>query len=385
MIVQVELTRSTVLSIALIVFLAVLGAIYIFKLATRKRCACALCVGDFEIKQELGYGGFGRVYSVVENVSGREFVLKKVLVEDVNSAAVAQSEAKQLIMLHHRLVVGYELDFLHVEELVATRVVVDPRLYVCIVMENCSNGDLKSFMEKQRDGHFDDDNEPSYLEAETICRWMHQIAIALSYCHAHGVVHRDIKAHNIFLSADLEIRLGDFGLSRRLWSTEGFPDNSVDNNLVETSSQSPCPSPCKQPELRQRRGKLYPDSASGKVIQSFTTAGTDVYKPPELFSGGRGGFGHDYKAVDMWGCGLLFVELLTLEFTWERQGLVGARALNEGLEFLFDEIPKHYLNRRVLDTIRMLLTVRPEERLTAVELKMQLEKAFPKLSDIGYT
>ena len=56
----------------------------------------------------------------------------------------------------------------------------DPQIYVCIVMEYCSNGDLKSYMEKQREGEY-------YLEADQVCRWMHQISAALSYCHAMGV------------------------------------------------------------------------------------------------------------------------------------------------------------------------------------------------------
>ena len=51
MIVQLELTRTTVFSLVFVFCLAVLGAIHLHQMATRKRCACALCVGEFQFIQ----------------------------------------------------------------------------------------------------------------------------------------------------------------------------------------------------------------------------------------------------------------------------------------------------------------------------------------------
>lgn len=45
---------------------------------------------------------------------------------------------------------------------------------------------------------------------------MFQAVQALSYLHAERVIHRDIKVGNFFLNADMELRLGDFGLAVRL-------------------------------------------------------------------------------------------------------------------------------------------------------------------------
>lgn len=379
MIITLELTRATAFSLALVFCLSILGAIYLHKLATRQRCACSLCVGEFRLLQELGFGGFGRVFLVNEKATEQVYVMKKIYATDLNAANSAQREAKKLRMLSHRLVVGYIVDFLHVEELVAARVVVDPQLFVCIVMEHCSNGDLKKFMEKQREGHHDDDDEPSYLEAERVCRWMHQIATALEYCHAQGVVHRDIKAHNVFLSEDLEIRLGDFGLSRQC----GFVDTTM-----KPSTTSPSSSPVR---LRHRLNSTASDVPKERcrspvrhvAFQSFTTAGTDIYRAPELFSGDDSGFGHNYAQVDMWCCGLLFVELLSLQFTWERPGLVGARALRDGLDFVFEDIPSGYPDA-VLSVCRKLLHIDPAARLGAQGLKSALETVFPELAGIDY-
>ena len=76
-----------------------------------------------------------------------------------------------------------------------------------IIMEYCSGGDIASFIKGQM-------GKP--VKEETIWRFSIQIMIGLKDLHQKKFLHRDIKALNVFLNADKQIRIGDLGVAKAM-------------------------------------------------------------------------------------------------------------------------------------------------------------------------
>lgn len=81
-----------------------------------------------------------------------------------------------------------------------------------LVMEFMHGGDLRQHMLQRV-------KDERHFEEEELCRMMKTISSALDYAHRRKIVHRDLKADNIFMTADGTPKIGDFGFARPLGST----------------------------------------------------------------------------------------------------------------------------------------------------------------------
>ena len=154
------------------------------------------------------------------------------------------------------------------------------------------------------------------LAEHTAVRYFLETCDALAHCHAQGIVHRDVKGQNVFLTdEDDSVRLGDFGLARK---------------------------------------------TMGACDSRYSTGGTDVYKPPESLLGKP----LEWKRVDVWGLGLFLYEIIALKFVWEHDGLIGAKVIEKGFAAV-DELLKGLpcsTTGCVTDAIRSMLSPSPTER-----------------------
>ena len=73
---------------------------------------------------------------------------------------------------------------------------------VYMTLELCPNGSLMSMLHRRR----------VFTEPEARF-FMIQLIGACHYMHTHQVIHRDLKLGNLFLDADMNIKVGDFGLA----------------------------------------------------------------------------------------------------------------------------------------------------------------------------
>ena len=142
----------------------------------------------------LGEGGFGSVFLYQHKLTKAQVAIKFVDLstiespEDVNRV---YSEIGVLRGLKHPNIVYLKDAF-------------DSDEKICFVMDYCSGGELKDYIEN---------NFP--LSEDEVYSLACQIAEAIRYCHNSKVIHRDLKLENILFSDDSKslIKIVDFGIA----------------------------------------------------------------------------------------------------------------------------------------------------------------------------
>uniref|UniRef100_A0A8B9PCU3 Serine/threonine-protein kinase Nek9 n=1 Tax=Apteryx owenii TaxID=8824 RepID=A0A8B9PCU3_APTOW len=180
-----------------------------------------------------------------------------------------------------------------------------------IELEYCNGGNLYDKILRQKDKLF---------EEEVVIWYLFQIVSAVSCIHRAGILHRDIKTLNIFLTKANLIKLGDYGLAKKL---------------------------------------------NSEYSMAETLVGTPYYMSPELCQGVK----YNFKS-DIWAVGCVIFELLTLKRTFDATNplnlcvkiVQGNRAM---------EVDSTIYSRELIQMVNSCLDQDPEKRPTADELLEQ--------------
>ncbi|XP_049632135.1 serine/threonine-protein kinase Nek4 [Suncus etruscus] len=145
----------------------------------------------------VGRGSYGEVTLVRHRRDGRQYVIKKLNLQNASSRErrAAEQEAQLLSQLKHPNIVTYKESWEGGDGL----------LY--IVMGFCEGGDLYRKLKEQK-------GRP--LPESQVVEWFVQIAMALQYLHEKHILHRDLKTQNVFLTRTNIIKVGDLGIARVL-------------------------------------------------------------------------------------------------------------------------------------------------------------------------
>ena len=156
-------------------------------------------IPGYSIRRTLGHGGMATVYLAVQESLGREVALKLLLPALAQDAVATERflrEARFAAQLHHPNIVAIHDVGTH-----------DGHPYMAMAYEP---GGTVAQISSGRD------------DPTVALRIIRDVAGALDYAHAQGVVHRDIKPENILRRLDGSCVLSDFGIAHALAAQTGL-------------------------------------------------------------------------------------------------------------------------------------------------------------------
>jgi eukaryotic-like serine/threonine-protein kinase len=149
-------------------------------------------LGDYAILQELGKGGFGHVYLVEHTITGRREAMKVLAAGSSDATEQAERFLREIrlqaSLSHPNIAVVHTAFWVN-----------DDLALVCEYLEGQS---LQQLLAQQQ------------LPQKQALDIVEQVLDALSHAHARGIIHRDISAGNIFLTASGIVKIIDFGLAK---------------------------------------------------------------------------------------------------------------------------------------------------------------------------
>jgi eukaryotic-like serine/threonine-protein kinase len=262
-------------------------------------------VGRYELLKPLGAGGMGEVFLGRDTRLDRLVAIKRVLaLEDPGASHRIAREARIVAQLNH-------------PNIATVFDVVDHDGLPHIVMEYVEGATLASCL------------RASPLSEAQAVGYARQIADALSYAHAHGIVHCDIKPSNIMINVEGLPKVLDFGIARRAYGAAGS---------VTTTSTA--------------------------VLR-----GTPPYMAPEVL------LGHEPdERSDVYGLGVLIYEMIAAKRPFEGHGVAGIIVATAAPPVLLDRAApgvSHALSALVARAIAADPTARVQ---SAREFKTALER-----------
>ena len=163
----------------------------------------------FEIIKELGHGGNGRVYQVLNKKDNKYYAIKRIPIENLteDEINIIINEAKILSTIDDIHIIKYYGSYKDKE-------------YFNILMEYCEGSDLKKLIIEYK-------NKNQLISEEIIYPIILDICLGIKEIHKKNIIHRDLKPENLFITKENKVKIGDFGICKQLDSNSEYANTHV--------------------------------------------------------------------------------------------------------------------------------------------------------------
>lgn len=244
-------------------------------------------VGKYRLLRTIGKGNFAKVKLAIHMATGVEVAIKII-----NKTVMDQTLLKRLKREITIMKVTNHPNIVKLLEIIENEDV------LCLVMEYASGGEIFDYLVAH--------GKMREKEAQNKFR---QLLSAIQYCHAKKIVHRDLKAENILLDQNLNVKVADFGLANTF---------EYDQRLT-------------------------------------TFCGSPPYAAPELFLG----IPYYGPGVDVWSLGVILFTLVLGHLPFDARDLRELRSKILGLHYT---IPKGAISPECEALLRKMLVLDPKDR-----------------------
>ncbi|EEC19479.1 map/microtubule affinity-regulating kinase 2,4, putative [Ixodes scapularis] len=270
--------------------------------SSRSRTSEEPHIGRYRLLKTIGKGNFAKVKLAKHVPTGKEVAIKIIDKTQLNPSSLQKlfREVRIMKMLDH-------------PNIVKLYQVIETEKTLYLVMEYASGGEVFDYLVAH--------GRMKEKEARAKFR---QIVSAVQYCHQKRIIHRDLKAENLLLDGEMNIKIADFG-----FSNEFVPGMKLD-----------------------------------------TFCGSPPYAAPELFQGKK----YDGPEVDVWSLGVILYTLVSGSLPFDGANL---KELRERVLRGKYRIP-FYMSTDCENLLKKFLVLNPAKRAT-LEVIMK-----DKWMNIGY-
>ncbi|XP_053985535.1 serine/threonine-protein kinase MARK2-like isoform X10 [Hylaeus volcanicus] len=277
------------------------------RLSSRSRTSEEPHIGKYKLLKTIGKGNFAKVKLAKHVPTGKEVAIKIIDKTQLNQNSLQKlfREVRIMKMLDH-------------PNIVKLFQVIETEKTLYLVMEYASGGEVFDYLVLH--------GRMKEKEARAKFR---QIVSAVQYCHQKKIIHRDLKAENLLLDSEMNIKIADFG-----FSNEFTPGSKLD-----------------------------------------TFCGSPPYAAPELFQGKK----YDGPEVDVWSLGVILYTLVSGSLPFDGSTL---RELRERVLRGKYRIP-FYMSTDCENLLKKFLVLNPTKR-ASLEVRGDKTIMKDKWMNMGY-